>query len=57
MHWHRPASLSIELGADTPHAIGDVLGRLAQAGITVGGNAKSGNTLHVLTADVAAHAA
>jgi hypothetical protein len=54
----RGGSLAVEVPSDEPGAIGRILGRLAEAGVRIEGNAKSGTTLRVLTPDLAlAHAA
>lgn len=51
MGCRRAVSVSVHLGADDPGTIGRVLGSLTAAGVRIDGNAKSGNTLRVLTSD------
>ena len=48
---HRGWSFAVDVPPDQPTAIGQILGRLAEANVTVEGNAKAGAALRVLTSD------
>jgi hypothetical protein len=50
--WQRATSLAIQFDAEGPRTIGRILSRFGEAGVRVDGNAKSGQTLRVLTADL-----
>lgn len=52
MRWQRATSLAIQIDADGSGTIGRILSRLVEAGVRIDGNAKSGDTLRVLTADL-----